>query len=235
MLFHSFRLHQCNRRRPPASGGLQSVRLPNDPLPKFWICTCMIILRQFVNFPSFLKPNSYSTTSRIFQDGHPSSCTALTGTAAALSQLTADACTAVQCRNGSLQNSMQRDTNGNYHHMLSVLLRRRKPSCSNKSVQYTHSAPPIVILVIRTQNSFSASMLLVGRQEGHQACKTLSGGMLSWLSVWGEMQICVWSSWCHCHSRSLAPLNPDWFNQNGSAFLMPAYLGCPGKKAVKRM
>jgi len=29
--------------------------------------------------------------------------------------------------------------------------------------------------------------------------------------------------------------NPDWFYQNGSAFLLPAYPGCPGKKAVKRM
>jgi len=34
---------------------------------------------------------------------------------------------------------------------------------------------------------------------------------------------------------SLAPVNPDWFYQNGSAFLVLAYPGCPGKKAVKRM
>jgi len=26
--------------------------------------------------------------------------------------------------------------------------------------------------------------LLVGRQEGHPACKKLSGGVLAWLSVW---------------------------------------------------
>jgi len=26
-----------------------------------------------------------------------------------------------------------------------------------------------------------------------------------------------------------------WFYQNGSAFLVPAYAGCPGKKAVKQM
>jgi len=25
---------------------------------------------------------------------------------------------------------------------------------------------------------------LVGRQEGHPACKKLSGGVLAWLSVW---------------------------------------------------
>jgi len=33
---------------------------------------------------------------------------------------------------------------------------------------------------------------------------TLSGGMLAWLSVWGEVQICIWPSWCHCHSLFLA-------------------------------
>jgi len=30
-------------------------------------------------------------------------------------------------------------------------------------------------------------MLLVGRQEGHPACKKLSGGVLAWLSVWSEL------------------------------------------------
>jgi len=34
----------------------------------------------------------------------------------------------------------------------------------------------------------SALMLLVGRQEGHPACKKLSGGVLAWLSVWSEVQ-----------------------------------------------
>jgi len=35
---------------------------------------------------------------------------------------------------------------------------------------------------------FSALTLLVGRQEGHPACKKLSGGLLAWLSVWSEVQ-----------------------------------------------
>jgi len=30
--------------------------------------------------------------------------------------------------------------------------------------------------------------LLVGQQEGHPACKKLSGGVLAWLSVWSEVQ-----------------------------------------------
>jgi len=40
--------------------------------------------------------------------------------------------------------------------------------------------------------AFSALMLLAGRQEGHLACKKLSGGVLT--SVWSEMQTCIWPS-----------------------------------------
>ena len=36
--------------------------------------------------------------------------------------------------------------------------------------------------------------LLVGRQEGHPACKKQSGGVLAWLSVWSEVQTCIWPS-----------------------------------------
>jgi len=36
-------------------------------------------------------------------------------------------------------------------------------------------------------NAFSALTLLTGWQEGHLACKKLSGGVLAWLSVWSEM------------------------------------------------
>jgi len=43
-------------------------------------------------------------------------------------------------------------------------------------------------------HAFSALTLLVGRQEGHPACKNLSGGVLAWLSVWSEVQICIWLS-----------------------------------------
>jgi len=39
-----------------------------------------------------------------------------------------------------------------------------------------------------------ALTLLVGRQEGHPACKKLSGGVLAWLSVWCEVQTCIWPS-----------------------------------------
>jgi len=39
--------------------------------------------------------------------------------------------------------------------------------------------------------AFNALTLLVGRQEGHLACKKLSGGILAWLYVWGEVHICI--------------------------------------------
>jgi len=41
---------------------------------------------------------------------------------------------------------------------------------------------------------FSALTLLVGRQEGHLACKKLSGWVLAWLSVWSEVQTSIWPS-----------------------------------------
>ena len=42
--------------------------------------------------------------------------------------------------------------------------------------------------------AFSALTLLVGWQEGHPACKNLSSGVLAWLSVWSEVQTCIWPS-----------------------------------------
>jgi len=39
--------------------------------------------------------------------------------------------------------------------------------------------------------AFSALTLLVGRQEGHPACKKLSSEVLAWLSAWSEVQTCI--------------------------------------------
>jgi len=44
------------------------------------------------------------------------------------------------------------------------------------------------VLLITNYCAFSALTLLVGQQEGHPACKKLSGGVLAWLSVWSEVQ-----------------------------------------------
>jgi len=44
------------------------------------------------------------------------------------------------------------------------------------------------------QCALSALTLLVGRQEGQPACQKLSGEVLAWLSVWSEVQTCIWPS-----------------------------------------
>ena len=78
-------------------------------------------------------------------------------------------------------------------------------------------------------HSFSALTMLVGRQEGHPACKKLSGKLLAWLSVCSEVQTCIWPIWCHCHSLSLAPV------KSRLVLPVPAHLGSPGQWAVKRV
>jgi len=62
--------------------------------------------------------------------------------------------------------------------------KRVKPLC------FAHG----VIFLLLGDAAFSALTLLVGRQEGHPACKKLSSGVLAWLSVWSEVQTCIWSS-----------------------------------------
>jgi len=55
--------------------------------------------------------------------------------------------------------------------------------------------------------------LTLGRQEVHPACNKLS-------SLWGEVQICIQPSRYHCHSLSVALVNPDWFYLPGFTFLV---------------
>ena len=50
------------------------------------------------------------------------------------------------------------------------------------------------ILLYHCCTTISALMLLVGWQEGHPACKKLSGGVLAWLSVCSKVQTCIWPS-----------------------------------------
>ena len=50
-----------------------------------------------------------------------------------------------------------------------------------------------------------------------------------WLSICREVQtICIWSSWCHC--QPIVSFSSKI--QKGSAFLVPAYPGYPGKRPL---
>jgi len=56
----------------------------------------------------------------------------------------------------------------------------------------------------------------LGDRKGIRPVKKLSAGVLAWLSVWSEVQTCIWPSWCHCHSLSLASVKsrlvlPFWY------------------------
>ena len=56
----------------------------------------------------------------------------------------------------------------------------------------------------------------LGGRKGIRPVKKLSGGVLAWLSVWSEVQTCIWPSWCHCRSLSLASVKsrsvlPFWY------------------------
>jgi len=70
--------------------------------------------------------------------------------------------------------------------------------------------------------AFSALTLLVGRQEGHPACKKLSGYLSG--ARYRLAQLMPLPLTVSCFSKI----------QIGLTFLVPAYLGSPGQWAVKR-
>jgi len=71
--------------------------------------------------------------------------------------------------------------------------------------------------------AFSALMLLVGQQEGHPACKKLSG--------WGAGMVVCLERGADLHMAQLMPLplTVSCFSkiQIGFTFLVPAHLGSP--------
>jgi len=104
-----------------------------------------------------------------------------------------------------------------------------KEDCVNESISiHFFSIYYFVFSALPSVYAFSALTLLVGRQEGHPACKKLSGGVLAWLSVWSEV---------HMSQLMPLPLTVSCFSkiQIGFIFLVPAHLGSPGKRAVKRV
>ena len=79
--------------------------------------------------------------------------------------------------------------------------------------------------------AFSALTLLVGRQEGHPACKKTK-----W---WGAGVVICLKRGADLHMAQLmpVPLTVSCFSkiQIGVTFLVPAHPGSPGQRAVKRM
>ena len=85
--------------------------------------------------------------------------------------------------------------------------------------------------VLSSLCAFSALTLLVGRQEGHPACKTLE-----W---WGAGVVIPLERGADLHMAQLMPLplTVSCFSkiQIGFTFLVPAHLGSPGQRTIKRV
>ena len=69
-----------------------------------------------------------------------------------------------------------------------------EPFARQSSMGYLYFFMMMMLIDAYLLIAFSALTLLVGRQEGHPACKKLSGGVLGWLSVWSQVQTCIWPS-----------------------------------------
>jgi len=69
-------------------------------------------------------------------------------------------------------------------------------SLVDPSFYYAGVCAPLYSIIVTDADysAFSALTLLVWRQEGYPAYKKLSGGVLAWLSVWSEVQTCIWPS-----------------------------------------
>ena len=104
-----------------------------------------------------------------------------------------------------------------------VLLAIEHISCSWYGLQCFH--------VLQCSVAFSALTLLVGWQEGHPACKKTE-----W---WGAGVVVCLEQGADLHMAQLMPLplTVSCFSkiQIGFAFLVPAYPGSPGKRAIKRV
>ena len=100
-----------------------------------------------------------------------------------------------------------------------TLLKYAKKCCNVKYTAIAYSREtdmPRCVFFGVSSRACTALTLLVGWQEGHPACKKLSGWVLAWLSVWSEVQTCIWPRWCHCHPLSLASVKsrfvlPFWY------------------------
>jgi len=77
--------------------------------------------------------------------------------------------------------------------------------------------------------AFSALTLLVGRQEGHPACKKEWGGWWRWELV--SLDGVAPAGWPVCLPLLIFPCTV----KSRSSLLAPAHPGGPGKKAVKRL
>ena len=81
-----------------------------------------------------------------------------------------------------------------FYHYLTIMPKLRSTYDGRLIYNTSYEGRKAFLTYDSLSNAFSALMLLVGRQEGHPACKKLSGGVLAWLSVWSVVLTCIWPS-----------------------------------------
>jgi len=105
---------------------------------------------------------------------------------------------------------------------LEVVHQRLAVHINNKLLQHRHAF---------SAHASSALTLLVGRQEGHPAFKKLE-----W---WGAGMVICLERGADLYTAQLMslPLTVSCFSkiQIGFTFLVPTYLGSPGKRAIKHV
>ena len=97
--------------------------------------------------------------------------------------------------------------------------------CNNVISDYCYYCAHLTAYLSGQPFAFSALTLMIGRQEGHPACKKLSSGVLAWLCPERGADL---------HSAQLMPLplTVSFFSkiQIGFTFLVPAHSGGPGQR-----
>jgi len=101
----------------------------------------------------------------------------------------------------------------------------------------THSSACWTVLTVVTYTAKWQFALLLSEAEKCQLGITISRIKFG-VVIWDEVQTCIWPSRCHCHSLSLAPVNPDWCYLPGfylSGTCSPGWSRTNSRRAVKRL
>jgi len=115
-----------------------------------------------------------------------------------------------------------------YFLLYNAVLPGSLPSAYKAMTAAFDGLPSIKPSIINYQATFSALTLMVGRQEGHPACKKQSGGLLAWFCLQRDADL-------HKAQLMPLPLTVSCFSkiQIAFTFLVLAHPGSPGKRAIK--
>jgi len=91
-----------------------------------------------------------------------------------------------------------------------------------ESEDYTFRSECLALSLSQTYRLMPQTHYTPQVPSGHPACKKLSGGVLAWFCVCVKVQVCIWPSWCHCHSFIISCFSksslvlPSWFYLAGA-------------------